>query len=92
LRTDGAIIDVAAAPGAINDAARFTIRGSAPFSLECTAEPAAADLWRFPIETVSSSEGGLERVYQGACIGLTWLIDLPAGEERRLSIEWSVQA
>jgi alpha-amylase len=91
LCTGGAIVDVAAAPGAIDNAARFSIRGSAPFALECTVEP-EADLWRFPIETVSSSEGGLERVYQGACIGLTWLIDMAPGEVRDFAIEWSVAA
>ncbi len=30
------------------------------------------DLWRFPIETVSQSESGYERTYQGSCLLLHW--------------------
>ncbi|HHX86934.1 MAG TPA: DUF1926 domain-containing protein, partial [Firmicutes bacterium] len=37
----------------------------------------AAQLWRAPIETVSLSEGGLERVYQQSMILPRWEIDLP---------------
>jgi len=34
-------------------------------------EPAAT-LWRFPIETVSQSEGGFEKIYQGSCVAAVW--------------------
>ena len=27
-----------------------------------------ADLWRFPVHTVSLSEGGFEKIYQGSCL------------------------
>ena len=33
-----------------------------------------ATLWRFPIETVSLSEGGIERNYQNTCLVPTWRI------------------
>ncbi len=37
------------------------------------SEPAI--LWRFPIETVSLSEGGLEKNYQNTCLVPLWLIN-----------------
>lgn len=42
-----------------------------------------ANVWRFPIETVSLSEAGFERVYQGSVILLHWNI--------KLSKEWGVE-
>lgn len=41
-------------------------------------QPAA--FWRFPIETVSLSEAGFERVYQGSVVMPNWHIALPPGE------------
>ena len=40
-------------------------------SLALAIDPPAT-LFRFPIETVSESEGGLERTYQGLCLVLLW--------------------
>ncbi len=34
----------------------------------------AADVWIAPIETVSNSEAGFERVYQGSGLLLSWLV------------------
>ncbi len=43
-----------------------------------------ATLWRFPLETVSLSEGGFERIYQGSILLLHWRYRLPGnGEEFR---------
>ena len=36
-------------------------------------------VWRFPIETISQSEGGFERVYQSAVIFPNWDIKLNPG-------------
>lgn len=36
----------------------------------------AADLWFYPVETVSESEGGLERTYQQLCLLFHWRIPL----------------
>lgn len=42
---------------------------------------AAATVWRFPLETVSLSEGGFERIYQGSVVVPHWRIRLePAAE------------
>jgi len=38
-----------------------------------------ADAWHAPIETVSNSEAGFERVYQGSALLLSWPITIPAG-------------
>ncbi|MDZ7264061.1 MAG: DUF1926 domain-containing protein [candidate division KSB1 bacterium] len=42
-------------------------------------------VWRFPIETISQSEGGFERVYQSSVIVPNWKLKLDASEE------WSVE-
>ena len=44
-----------------------------------------ADIWTHPLWTVSLSEGGFEKVYQGAIIMPHWKISLGAGES------WQVQ-
>ena len=36
-----------------------------------------ATLWRYPLETVSLSEGGFERIYQGSILLLHWRLRLP---------------
>ncbi len=45
-------------------------------------------LWRLPLETISQSEEGLERIYQASVIMPVWFFDLPPGkkEEKRLLI------
>jgi alpha-amylase len=47
-----------------------------------------ATLWRFPIYTVSGSEAGFERTYQGNCVLLHWLFKLPPGESVDIELEW----
>ncbi len=36
-----------------------------------------AYFWRYPVETISQSEGGFERVYQGSCLLWGWQVVLP---------------
>ncbi len=43
--------------------------------------PGAAEFWIAPIETVSESEDGFERVYQGSQILAVWPLDLAPGKE-----------
>ncbi|MBI4715381.1 MAG: DUF1926 domain-containing protein, partial [Nitrospirae bacterium] len=42
-------------------------------------------VWRFPVETVSQSESGLEREYQSSAVIPSWRFSLSPGEE------WDVQ-
>jgi 4-alpha-glucanotransferase len=51
-------------------------------------EPAAL-LWRFPIETVSNSDAGFERVYQGSAVVPVWDLGIEAGQEAAFSIVFS---
>ncbi len=45
----------------------------------------AATIWRFPIETISQSEAGFERVYQSSAVVPNWKIRLEP------QAEWSVE-
>jgi alpha-amylase len=45
----------------------------------------AADLGWGPVETVSLSEGGFERIYQGTALLLVWRLDVAPGDECRLT-------
>jgi len=45
-----------------------------------------ADIWRFPIETISQSEGGFERVYQSSVLLPHWKVNIPAGGEWEIKI------
>ena len=47
------------------------------------AAPGAHEFWVTPIETVSESEEGFERIYQGSQILATWPAELPSGGEWR---------
>ena len=53
------------------------------------AEP-AADAWWSPIETVSNSESGFERVYQGSALLLSWQVRLEPGSVSRFAVRQSV--
>jgi hypothetical protein len=48
-----------------------------------------ATFWRFPLETISGSEAGFERVYQGSCLFLQWLLTLPPGESTDIELDWT---
>ncbi|MBF8290755.1 MAG: hypothetical protein HW391_1723 [Chloroflexi bacterium] len=50
----------------------------------------AADAWWAPIETVSNSEDGFERVYQGSSLLLSWPLDLAPGDEATVAVEQRV--
>lgn len=47
-------------------------------------------LWRFPVETVSHSESGLERTYQGSCIMPSWRFRIGPGEKKNLHLTISM--
>jgi len=51
-----------------------------------------AVLWRFPIETVSQSEGGFEKIYQGSCLLLHWEAHLVPEEHLTLQFKMDVTA
>jgi 4-alpha-glucanotransferase len=57
--------------------------------LTTTVSP-AADAWWSPIETISNSESGFERVYQGSALLLSWPVRLAAGERHVVRIDHDV--
>jgi hypothetical protein len=57
-----------------------------------TARPEpAADAWWSPIETVSNSESGFERVYQGSALLLSWQVRLEPGSRHRFAVRQTVR-
>jgi hypothetical protein len=69
---------------------RAAVIGSAGVALAAElAQPCT--LWHFPVESVSNSEGGLERVHQGACLAFLFDLKLAPGESRDLSLAWRVE-
>lgn len=49
-----------------------------------------ATLWRFPVETVSNSEAGFERVYQCSCTLLSWPLALEPGQSWHTMLEFTL--
>lgn len=48
--------------------------------------PSLSALFVYPVETISSSESGFERIYQGTCFMLEYGLHLKPGESRGISI------
>lgn len=48
------------------------------------------DVWRFPIETISQSEGGFERVYQSSVVIPNWKIHLDPFDEWTVEINQNI--
>jgi alpha-amylase len=58
--------------------------------LELTAEPEIR-LWRFPVESISNSEGGIERLYQASCLLVLLPFSLPPAGAASLTLTWRVR-
>jgi 4-alpha-glucanotransferase len=54
--------------------------------------PGSSEFWVAPIETVSESEGGFERVYQGSQILALWRPDLTTKTSFSARVMWRVEA
>jgi alpha-amylase len=57
-------------------------------SLIRASEP--ADWWQFPLETISLSEAGFERGYQGTTLLAHWPLGLGPGEVLKLKLQLTV--
>jgi alpha-amylase len=55
-------------------------QGNDDIGISVTTSTDSADAWWAPIETVSNSEDGFERVYQGSGLLLSWPVTLRQGE------------
>ena len=68
------------APGAVTAGVELTFGNRYEgVAVSVESQPAAAQEW-FPVETVSNSEAGFERVYQGSCLTQRWQLQLAAGQ------------
>jgi alpha-amylase len=52
----------------------------------------SCNLWRFPIETVSLSESGFERIFQGSCLLFYWSLDLKPEKRFEVGIELAIDS
>ena len=66
-------------------------QGNDDIGLVVTSTTAHADAWWAPIETVSNSEDGFERVYQGSGLLLSWPVTLRQGERWSRTIANTVE-
>ncbi len=48
--------------------------------------------WRFPIETVSLSESGFEKIFQGSCLLFYWPLELEKGGKFEVNIELGIES
>jgi 4-alpha-glucanotransferase len=70
----------------ITTGSRLTIRDHGwPGAVAVTFSP--GDLWRFPLETVSSSEAGFERTFQGVITVCSWRINLEPSAALSVTLE-----
>ena len=75
-------------PGCVEGASAFDLfEENAGITLSVKVDPPAR-LFHVPIETVSESEGGLERAYQG--LSLLWCWQLPESRPWTATLDWRV--
>ena len=55
-----------------------------------TSVSAPADAWWAPVETISNSEAGFERVYQGSGLLLSWPLSLDGGASMTIDVSHAV--
>jgi alpha-amylase len=80
------------AAGEWNDVERFGLEdGWLGFAVHVAVDRPAC-VWRFPLETVSMSEAGFEKVYQGSVALVHWLIHPTPDEPFRVRFDLSVDA
>jgi alpha-amylase len=51
-----------------------------------------SELWHFPLETVSQSERGLEKTFQGIVLLFSWKFALRPGEKKKISLRLACKA
>ena len=66
-------------------------QGNDDIGIRVMSSMAGADAWWSPIETVSNSEDGFERVYQGSGLLLSWPVTLRPGERWSQTITNTVE-
>ena len=59
------------------------------FKITCRQDE--CELWMWPVETVSNSESGFERVYQATSLLHLWKFVLPSGGTKEIELSWNVE-
>ena len=92
---DGAPVDEAPALDMADTAkgVRTVALVNAGAGVRVTVAPStAADLWRFPVWSVSNSEAGFEKSYQCSAVVLHWPVDLAPGDRWSVTLRLAVGA
>jgi hypothetical protein len=77
------------APGGLSSASGISFGNDFEgVRVEAKIEP-AADLTWYPVETVSNSESGFERSYQGSSLLFRWPVSLALGESRTFTVSFA---
>jgi alpha-amylase len=50
------------------------------------------NFWRFPVETVSLSESGFEKIFQGSCLLFYWPLELEKRGQFEVTIELGIKS
>jgi len=80
-----------ASEGELKEVSAFSLHDDFyKFQLSLSFLPTAR-LWRFPVETISRSEEGFERTYQGSCILSHWKANLKSGETSEFRIQFEMR-
>lgn len=70
--------------GALNQVSAFGMRDDwFKIQVMLTFEPEVG-MWRYPVETISQSEDGFERTYQGSCLLAHRMLELKPGDTQQL--------
>jgi len=54
--------------------------------LEYTVDPTAR-IWSFPVQTISDSESGIEKMYQGLCVFFNWPVTLAQNGKFKINLD-----
>jgi alpha-amylase len=77
-------------PGELRDASRLAFgNDDAGVRIDLTVTPPARLTW-YPVETVSKSESGFERVYQGSSLHARWPVSLEPDAESTVVMHFAV--
>jgi alpha-amylase len=77
--------------GAIPELEELRLRDEAEgFEVSLSLSP-KGQLWRFPLETVSRSESGIQRTFQGTVLLFHWLFSLKPEESKSLGVHAALE-